>query len=576
MKGVAPFTPTLVTPDQALRYERQAQELLGDTLREFDAHVAACKSGENPLHDKWHWKALKMHESLDVYKERQPTHPALNVIPSKMSFETMSSHSFDSVIDQPVKPAQAVAMAAFTPEMPLSASSEAVTGSSSIASVVITGHISGSLNDAMYGVVATDTAELQLRLRYMADAAVLDTAMINCIHKPSADEPFRFLGLQWLVRGEPSRKKTSSRHSRDFVLLVASGVVQHKVAATAEIQEIGYNLYQSVDIQDCEGLETPKLTRGWLSTCLLFAPIQNSQNHMSVFSRGFADFKGKMQDHQATSMMATLMLAGATQATTCGQHKKLSWLLSSKGAAEEFRQMQPKSEASLKCCGICERKFGILSSVASCNLCLVSICSRCRISRDLCFVKRPSNITQHRNQSEDQDATIQVQRRVAVFCKNCKVTASNLDARVMVRRQVEAGKKQRDDNSKVCRISGGKTTFLDTPGDLKLESSDPLIALSLSSFQDRDSINEETRLELTSYKHRLQHQHQYAGEEPELSCIRLSAPDMESSQAELVRRMQELQMKSESVYQLTSQMNVGMRYQHIYPSNSSAFISELD
>ncbi|TDH67764.1 hypothetical protein CCR75_006017 [Bremia lactucae] len=146
----------------------------------------------------------------------------------------------------------------------------------------------------------------------------------------------------------------------------------------------------------------------------------------------------------------------------------------------------------------------------------------------------------------------------------------------MVRRQVEAGKKQRDDNSKVCRISGGKTTFLDTPGDLKLESSDPLIALSLSSFQDRDSINEETRLELTSYKHRLQHQHQYAGEEPELSCIRLSAPDMESSQAELVRRMQELQMKSESVYQLTSQMNVGMRYQHIYPSNSSAFISELD
>ncbi|ETI38805.1 hypothetical protein F443_15558 [Phytophthora nicotianae P1569] len=637
MKGVTPFATVHITSEQAHRYECQARQLLDDTLREYNTHVVECNKGKNPLQDKWQWKPLKTHEGLHVYKERQPTHPELNPITnraSKTSVSSASDHSATSVTERPTK---AVAMAAYTPEMAHTASSAAVTGSSSIASVAVTGHIDGSLNDVLYGLIATDTAELQLRLRYMTDAEVLGTAMISCIQTPSSEKPFRFLGIQWLVRGEASRVKSSSRRPRDFVLLVASGTVLHRVPGASETQEIGYHLCQSVEMEECGELESQGLTRGWLSTCSVFTPAIKAAQ-IDVFSRGYVDFKGKMQDYQAAGMMTTMMLAGITEAATCGQSKKLSWLLHFKGAAAEFRRMQPEAKTSSNRCGICERKFGVLSSVASCNLCQVKMCSRCRVSRDLSFVKRrdtATSITQCRSWDEGQPST-QVRCLTTVLCKNCKMNASHMDARVMARREVEAGydhtemartapvggiqtsvqqarsslsdsdrdtstqmrfwapgtdtnkhrgreDTQLDDVVKpklVSRMDSGKSNFSDSSVRSKLESSVSSFASTLPSPRDRDSGQEDSSSELTPYQPRQQHQPQYTNEDPEITYTYAPqrSANMGSSQADLVRRMQELQMKSESVYQFTSQMNANTRYRHqqFVRSNTSTSISELD
>ncbi|KAG6945932.1 hypothetical protein JG688_00016304 [Phytophthora aleatoria] len=651
MKSVTPFAAVHVTPEQTRRFESQARQLLDGTLREYDSHVSACKKGKNPLHDKWQWKPLKTHEGLNVYKERQPTHPELNPTTSratKTSAASASGHSANSLTERPAKPTQAVAMTAYTPEMALATSSAAVTGSSSIASVAVTGHIDGSLNDAMYGLMATDTAELHLRLRSMTDVEVHDTAMISCIQTPSTQEPFRFLGVQWLVRGEASRVKSSSRRPRDFVLLVASDVVQHRVPGSSESQEIGYYLCQSVEMQECGELESQGLTRGWMSTCSLFTPAKGSSAQIDVFSRGYVDFKGKMQDYQAAGMMTTLMLAGVTEAATCGQNKKLSWLLSFQGAAAEFRRMQPEAKASSNRCGICERKFGVLNSVASCNLCQVNMCSRCRVSRDLSFVKRrdtATSLTQSRSWDEGQQASGQVRCLTMVLCKNCKMNASHMDARVMARREVEAAyglnelartapvsgidtpvqqarsslsssrsesehsysgdtstqmrfwtpgtdtakmggrdDKQLDDVVKprlmVSRMDSGKSNFSDSSARSKLESSVSSFASTLPSPRDRDSSQEESSFELTPFQPRHQHQPQYISEDPEITYTYAPqrSANVGSSQAELVRRMQELQIKSESVYQFTSQMNANTRYRHqqFVPPNSSTSISGLD
>ncbi|KAF1774280.1 Zinc finger, RING/FYVE/PHD-type [Phytophthora cactorum] len=634
MKSVTPFAAVHVTPEQTRRFESQARQLLDDTLREYDSHISACKKGKNPLHDKWQWKPLKTHEGLNVYKERQPTHPELNPTTSratKTSAASASGHSANSLTERPAKPTQAVAMAAYTPEWRL----RPVTGSSSIASVAVTGPIDGSLNDAMYGLMATDTAELQLRLRSMTDVEVHDTAMISCIQTPSTQEPFRFLGVQWLVRGEASRVKSSSRRPRDFVLLVASGVVQHRVPGSSESQEIGYYLCQSVEMQECGELESQGLTRGWMSTCSLFTPAKGSSAQIDVFSRGYVDFKGKMQDYQAAGMMTTLMLAGVTDAATCGQSKKLSWLLSFQGAAAEFRRMQPEAKASSNRCGICERKFGVLNSVASCNLCQVNMCSRCRVSRDLSFVKRrdtATSLTQSRSWDEGQQASGQVRCLTMVLCKNCKMNASHMDARVMARREVEAAyglnelartapvsgidtpvqqarsslSSSRSESSTATRemhphrcASGlqvptqprwedadgqqdgsGKSNFSDSSARSKLESSVSSFASTLPSPRDRDSSQEESSFELTPFQPRHQHQPQYTSEDPEITYTYAPqrSANVGSSQAELVRRMQELQIKSESVYQFTSQMNANTRYRHqqFVPPNSSTSISELD
>lgn len=168
---------------------------------------------------------------------------------------------------------------------------------------------------------------------------------------------------------------------------------------------------------------------GWLSTCSLFTSAQGGSAQVDVFSRGFVDFKGKMQDYQATNMITALLLAGVADSATCGQNKKLGWLLNFKGAAAEFRRAQPESKASPSRCGICERKFGVLHSAASCSLCRVKICSRCRVSRDVSFVKRRDaaiSATQSRSWDEGHNATAQVRCLNVILCKNCKMNASHL------------------------------------------------------------------------------------------------------------------------------------------------------
>ncbi|KAF4316587.1 hypothetical protein JM18_008061 [Phytophthora kernoviae] len=330
-------------------------------------------------------------------------------------------------------------MAAYTPEIVLSASALSVTSSVPFASAAVTGHVDGTLSDVMFGLMATDTSELQLRSRYMTDAESIDTAMLCSIQSPSEAEPFRFLGLQWVVRGE-SRSKSSTRGPRDFVLLVASGLVRREVPGASETQEIGYYLCHSIDMQDCGELESQGFTRGWMSTFSLFTQSKDNPVHVDVFSRGFVDYKGKMPDYQATNMTATLLLSGIAEAASCGQNNKLSWLLNFKGAAAEFRRNQPEANARSNRCGICDRKFGVLHSVASCSLCQSKMCSRCRVSRDLSFVKRSDatlSVTESRSWDEGHHPNAQVRSLTAVLCKNCIMSSSRLDARVMARREIQ-------------------------------------------------------------------------------------------------------------------------------------------
>uniref|UniRef100_A0AAV1U0C2 FYVE-type domain-containing protein n=1 Tax=Peronospora matthiolae TaxID=2874970 RepID=A0AAV1U0C2_9STRA len=477
MKGVAPFPAVPVTPDQARCYERQVQQVLDETLCAFDTHVAAREKGTNLLLNKWQWKPLKTLDGLNSYKERQPTHPELTDAASCSSQSSFGSMSGIPAVEQLSKPTKAVAMAAYTPEMAPSTSSAVMTGSSSIASLAIEGHLKGSLSDVMYGLLATDTAELHLRHCYMTDPGALDTTMIDSIQRPNATDPFHFRGLQWIVRGEASRVKTKARRPRDFVLLVASGVVHHKVPGQAQRQEIGYALCQSIERQECGELETRGLTRGWLSTCSLFTAVDGSSALVDVYARGYVDFRGKMQDYQAASMMNTYMLAGLTDAAACGQSKKLSWLLTYKDAATAFRHPQSETGTTSSRCAICERKFGVLSSAMSCDLCQIKMCSRCRVSRVLRLVKRPdaaSGTITSTSKGGDHQASGRLHSLPVRLCKNCKMNASHMDARVMARREVEAG----------CDSNETADTASEDDGSTPVQSSSSLFSCSQSRSED--------------------------------------------------------------------------------------------
>ncbi|KAF4032323.1 hypothetical protein GN244_ATG15823 [Phytophthora infestans] len=603
MRNRDPFAAIHVTSELARRFECQARQLLNDTLREYDTQVDACQKEKNPLHDKWQWKPLKTHEGLNVFRATTDASGAkLHHQSSFKDFSWISLWPLGHLIDRATH--KGSGDGCVHSEMAHATSSAALTGSSSIASIAITGHIDGTLNDAMYGLVATDTIELQLRLRYMLDAEVLDTAMVSCIQTPSTEEPFRFLGVQWLVRGEPSRVKSSSRHSRDFMLLVASGVVRHRVPGASDTQEVGYYLCQSVDMPACGELENRGLTKGWLSTCSLFTSAKGSSVQIDVFSRGYVDFKGKMQDYQAATMMTNLMLSGVTEAATCGQSKKLSWLLTFKGAAAEFRRMQPEPKTSSNRCGICERKFGVLNSVASCNLCQVKMCSRCRsrswdegqASGQVRFTWMP--VSWHGEKSKlpgiDEMARTAPIRYGETPAQQARSSMSNS-------KEDSEHSYSRDTTTEMCFWTPGSDTNklrgrddkqlqdvvkpkllvsrMDS-GRSKLESSVSSFASTLPSPRDRDSSQEDSSIELTPFQPRQQHQPQYISEDPEITYTYTpnQTGNVGNSQADLVRRMQELQKKSESVYQFTSQMNANTRYRHhqFVPANTGTCITELD
>ncbi|KAG7394626.1 hypothetical protein PHYBOEH_004958 [Phytophthora boehmeriae] len=527
-------------------------------------------------------------------------------------------------------------MAAYTPEAALSASASSVTSSVPFASAAVTGHVDGTLTDVMFGLMATDTAELQLRSHYMTDAESMDAAMICSIQSPSETKPFRSLGLQWAVRGE-ARFKSSSKGPRDFVFLVASGVVRHQVPGASATQEVGYHLCHSVDLPECGELASQGLVRGWMSTVSLFTQSKENPAHVDVFARGFVDFTGKMPDYQAANMTATLLLGGVAEASSCGQNKKLSWLLNSNGAAVEFRRNQPEANSRSNRCSICDRKFGVLHSVASCSLCQSKMCSRCRVNRDLSFINRSDatlSLTDSRSWDEGHSLNAQVRSLTAVVCKNCIMSSSHLDARVVARREIQgadfsmvgntiastgsskAPEPRRRTSLSSSTHSGSERTFevfeAGKPAKMKFwapggdktalksrvcrEDNEQDQLSQLKTLESKTSQLEAARLklqssmrssastvpsprdheheqsfELTPYQ-QPRHQPQYVAEEPEISYT-YNPQHSANSRADLVRRMAELHKTAESVYQFTSKMNAKTRHRH---QQQSTAISELD
>ncbi|RLN87796.1 hypothetical protein BBJ28_00018711 [Nothophytophthora sp. Chile5] len=652
MKGVSPFAPVRVTPAQAAHYERQAQRLLEDSLREYDAHVTACQSDGNPLLNKWAWKPLKTHEALSVYKERHPQDPAVNPHFARRSTSANSSSSSSD------RPTPVHATTACTPEMAFAMSSTPTTSTSSpFASIALVGTVDGCLSDVMYGLAASETSELLLRSRYMTDSEALDGAVLRSIQTPSGCDPFRVLNLQWTLRGELSRVKTLARRPRDFVVLVASGVLQREVPGLAERQEIGYSLCQSVELPECPELQPQGFTRGWLSTCSLFTQSKTGANRVDVFARAFVDFSGKMAEYQAANMAATLLLNGVADAASCGQSKKLCWMLQRKGATAEMHHVQPAPRSDMSHCGICDRKFGVLSSVGTCNLCRVQMCSRCRLGRDLSCIVRGDDMATQQSRSGDErqdDSNNQLRRLHAIMCKNCIMHVSHQDARVIARHEVEASQLGSEDEAKYPTSSSegeipvqhlrssfsvstqsGSELSLDpqTPSKMRVwapgldtaalrgrsaglhhskhkepTSKSVVLIDETESKQDRlnasfqtpsvqyqapssasisttSSPQEQTRQPLQLEPYQPQHQPQYEQGEPNISYT--YAPQHSAStgasqnRAELLRKMEELRMTAESVYQFTSQMNSNTRFRHQqYPvftaSGSSTSISELD
>ncbi|CEG35871.1 Zinc finger, RING/FYVE/PHD-type [Plasmopara halstedii] len=274
--------------------------------------------------------------------------------------------------------------------------------------LITVGTIAGTLNDVMYGLLATDATSTFIRASYTKEE-LLDTALLHSIRAPTPSKPFQFCGVKWQVT------KLSSQ--RDFVFVEASGIVTRTNG-----DRVGYHIMHSVDLPGLDELaDCYQVLRGRVMSCHLFRQLPH--NTVDVYMKGIVDPNGFMR--QATAIVSTASaLLKFCHAVECSHNKKLEYFLEQ----EQLKRGDTLSvdnrrsnnlvtlsmtSRSASTCTVCATTFHLFRNVAYCELCSEAVCSRCRVTRRLSYrVARLKDLKQ-------QNTT---------FCKACVAHASNYSA----------------------------------------------------------------------------------------------------------------------------------------------------
>ncbi|KAG7387887.1 hypothetical protein PHYPSEUDO_013538 [Phytophthora pseudosyringae] len=271
-------------------------------------------------------------------------------------------------------------------------------------SLLLLGTVDGTVEDVMYGVVATTDAALKIKSTCVSDG-MLDTKMLRELAEPSREDPFRHVGIKWKLYD-----------GRDYVSLDAMGVVR-----SSNGERVGYNLSHSVAFPDLPEFTKHGVLRGNMSVCSLYR--QKTLTSVECYVRGFFDFpsKNEMLNNVALQALATQWLSfGRT--VECGCMKKLAWKLrrnsldgrSSDGSSastcssyDSSSSPRPSPPPSIRpgACARCSHSFGFLgTSRATCRSCMQSVCTRCTVKKLVCAIAPDSRTVLEKKRS---------------FCREC-------------------------------------------------------------------------------------------------------------------------------------------------------------
>uniref|UniRef100_H3GN62 FYVE-type domain-containing protein n=1 Tax=Phytophthora ramorum TaxID=164328 RepID=H3GN62_PHYRM len=234
------------------------------------------------------------------------------------------------------------------------------------------GHMEGSLDDAMYGLMALTVDAMRLKYFYAGDQ-LANGAVLATIESPSATAPFQSLTVKWVEGYQPPIIR-SIMHKRDFVYMEATGFTK-----LSDGELVGYHLLHSVHFP-----QTPKVgdnVRGTMSVCALYR--QRNHSLVDVFARASVNSGGHISRAIATKYCATALISSRKQ-VHCARLKKLAWLLRTRdtGPNSTFIRGDPK------CIGCGQRPGIFANGIGACSLCKRGLCTKCRLKIELGFVSR--------------------------------------------------------------------------------------------------------------------------------------------------------------------------------------------
>ncbi|KAF1325959.1 hypothetical protein FI667_g8806, partial [Globisporangium splendens] len=367
-----------LSEDETAELTRLADTLLANLRATYETHALTNRY----MVDKSRWKALKKREQLVVYKQRVSKSAAatLEAIADAFSSSTVSSTSEHGAVEDD-KP------------MP---------------HVMLTGSVAGQVQDVLYGLASATTTAMKFKSSYCQDA-VLDAQVLATIQGPTIDDPFRFLGIKWVLLNH-----STSTKKRDLVYLETTGRT-----TLSSGESVAYHIEHSVTLHGLSSHRRPTQlsrlsssgpVRAKMSVGQLFRQ-RSSGATIDVFMSGYYDPCGDMLQFLAMNLAADQMLHAATSVLECASLKKLSWAAHLSGrkrrATTILRATQRENTHMLQemedvahevdaehyngsgasICSICSRRFGrvLQRGGASCTICAQIACSRCIVTKKLSF-----------------------------------------------------------------------------------------------------------------------------------------------------------------------------------------------
>ncbi|CAH0475435.1 unnamed protein product [Peronospora belbahrii] len=458
--------PVKLSTDQREKFRVLATQLLSNTLRDYDIYDADPRQRSM---SQRRWKPVKKKDHITVYEERYPISRSEANIMDRVSMAFHASQWTEPKL------------------------------------LVATGWIEGTLDDVVYGITSADAQNMLLKDTVLQNK-LINGAVLACIDAPCNTDPFRFLGIKWLVKG-PSTAFKGIVRARDLVVLEATGVTTRPNG-----ERIGYHLLHSVNLSQYRDT-TPwlgaKVTRGHISRCSIFrevpAGLGSRHSKVDVFVKGYVETCGKILNSVALKAESTEFIS-SWDTVECANLKKLMWCfrqLMDGGRArhrDRTSTQHPQVSSSVSCsshagsssdyqlslwpqshslelsssCGTCTRRlFKLVSGAFFCMLCSRITCFRCRVPRIM----------------KEVNSKLWLRQKEVLICKRCVLQVDHLAAVDVARAEVQAGwvSTTLDKRPKKLAITGMTTHAGAAIVRLPAEEESPLSVLSRTADQQVNS-----------------------------------------------------------------------------------------
>ncbi|TDH66500.1 hypothetical protein CCR75_009420 [Bremia lactucae] len=339
---------------------REAETIVRETIH---ANEAFLQVGSRFLPSDWRF--VRSRQGLDVYCQRSDSKS--NIYPRKS--EMVSPRS----------------TASFFGRTSCVASGHSVFVTDTLPSrqkspMVLHGTLDGSLNDCMFGSLATTEEAWRWRSSHIFEK-IHDGRLLATIKGPSLEDPFRFLGLKWYTNDVPL-VLSGILQRRDYLIIEATGLTRD-----AHGDVVGYFLSHSVTLPGvAPDLSHLGVVRDEVSTCYIFR--QRDANLVELYCRSSVPSRNRNLGRLTEGLTADALLS-AIGIIDYAYIRKLTWLVKNKQMRIPARRCQTRQHRGLfpRCtrCEVCDKSLSyfVRNVGAQCHICRKVVCKNCRLVKKM-------------------------------------------------------------------------------------------------------------------------------------------------------------------------------------------------